>query len=298
MDKILCFIDPLHNAESAIRESVFLAKHHACKIVFVSVLTPITISADDLQKTFLRIHRDSINEKLLPLLPKSITAEIRILFGSLGAQDVINFAISEGCDLIVKSSNVIKKGGFATFGSEDQQMIRKSSIPVWIRKPTSSPKDKCILAAIDVDVEQKENKALNQEILTQALSLTEIFQANLHIVHTWALPYADILKNTGSQTIVDKTYAAEESLLARRKQAWHEIIDPLGFKSQNLHFLHGDADDIVSELAHKLNADTVVMGSVARTGINGFFIGNTAEKLLSKLTCSVLTVKPHQFLAR
>ena len=39
----------------------------------------------------------------------------------------------------------------------------------------------------------------------------------------------------------------------------------------------------------------IVMGTVARTGITGIFIGNTAERVLSRLPCDVLVVKPGDF---
>jgi len=35
-----------------------------------------------------------------------------------------------------------------------------------------------------------------------------------------------------------------------------------------------------------------VMGTVVRSGIPGFFFGNTAEKILNRLDCSVLALKP------
>jgi nucleotide-binding universal stress UspA family protein len=41
--------------------------------------------------------------------------------------------------------------------------------------------------------------------------------------------------------------------------------------------------------------DVLVMGTVARGGIPGMLIGNTAERVLRKLPCSVLTVKPDGF---
>jgi nucleotide-binding universal stress UspA family protein len=34
---------------------------------------------------------------------------------------------------------------------------------------------------------------------------------------------------------------------------------------------------------------------VARTGLPGFFIGNTAETIISQLDCSLLAVKPPGF---
>ena len=52
---------------------------------------------------------------------------------------------------------------------------------------------------------------------------------------------------------------------------------------------------VVSEFSQGLGADLVVMGTVARTGIAGLFIGNTAEAILDQLACSVLAVKPSGF---
>jgi universal stress protein E len=39
----------------------------------------------------------------------------------------------------------------------------------------------------------------------------------------------------------------------------------------------------------------VVMGTVARTGVPGFIMGNTAETILSQIDCSVLAIKPPGF---
>jgi nucleotide-binding universal stress UspA family protein len=43
--------------------------------------------------------------------------------------------------------------------------------------------------------------------------------------------------------------------------------------------------------------DLIVMGTVGRSGISGLFIGNTAEKVLQKVDCSVLAVKPEGFVS-
>lgn len=62
-----------------------------------------------------------------------------------------------------------------------------------------------------------------------------------------------------------------------------------------LHVVKGPAKYVVPELARELAVDIVVMGTVARTGIDGFFMGNTAESILGELDCSVLTMKPPGF---
>jgi nucleotide-binding universal stress UspA family protein len=48
-------------------------------------------------------------------------------------------------------------------------------------------------------------------------------------------------------------------------------------------------------LAQQLEVDLVVMGTVARTGIPGLIMGNTAEAILEQLDCSVLAIKPPGF---
>lgn len=70
-----------------------------------------------------------------------------------------------------------------------------------------------------------------------------------------------------------------------------EYLDP------QLHVIKGHAAQIVPTLARQLGADLIVMGTIARTGIAGFFMGNTAETILSAIDCSVLTVKPPGFIS-
>jgi len=65
--------------------------------------------------------------------------------------------------------------------------------------------------------------------------------------------------------------------------------------NHHVHLLKGDADQVISQLANKKRVEILIMGTVARTGIPGFLIGNTAEDVLRKVNCSVLTVKPERF---
>ena len=52
----------------------------------------------------------------------------------------------------------------------------------------------------------------------------------------------------------------------------------------------------VLAVAEHVGADLLVMGTVCRTGVSGFFMGNTAEQVLQQVECSVLTVKPDRFI--
>lgn len=48
-------------------------------------------------------------------------------------------------------------------------------------------------------------------------------------------------------------------------------------------------------LGFVINRTAVAIKIVARTGIPGFTVGNTAEMILSQIDCSVLAIKPTGF---
>jgi nucleotide-binding universal stress UspA family protein len=50
-------------------------------------------------------------------------------------------------------------------------------------------------------------------------------------------------------------------------------------------------------VVEKFKINQLVMGTIGRTGLPGFVIGNTAEHLLTEVTCAILVVKPPGFVS-
>ena len=69
----------------------------------------------------------------------------------------------------------------------------------------------------------------------------------------------------------------------------HLVAEP----EAEVHLVSGHAGEVLPTLADRLRADVIVMGTVARTGISGLIIGNSAETMLRSVSCSVLAVKPN-----
>ncbi len=49
--------------------------------------------------------------------------------------------------------------------------------------------------------------------------------------------------------------------------------------------------------ANENRIDLLVLGTIGRSGIAGLLMGNTAERILNKVECSVLAVKPEGFVS-
>ncbi len=63
----------------------------------------------------------------------------------------------------------------------------------------------------------------------------------------------------------------------------------------SVHMVAGEAGKVLPRLAERLDIGLIVMGTVARTGLSGLIMGNTAETIMRAVRCSVLAVKPEGF---
>ena len=82
----------------------------------------------------------------------------------------------------------------------------------------------------------------------------------------------------------------------RRLDAFLESV-PVDRTSIQAHIAYGVPWKEITRMANHLSADLVAIGTVGRSGIRGVLLGNTAEKVLSTCDCSILTVKPDDFVS-
>lgn len=293
---ILCYVDPVETTYETLETAVQLAISHSADLTLVSVVRPIP-HISSLQPTYAEIQKDQLQMLAHKIEKKGLTVQTELIISDLGAVDIIKLAHDKSYDLVIKTAEQGVIGQVIKFGSEDYQLLRKCPTPVWISKPDQDPDSFRVLAAVDVDPLQLENKELNYSIISQAQSLVNTYNGELHIVHAWGLP----AQTKSTLFHFNKTKAAYEEALqvleSKHAEWWREFLQETGLAegTYHSHFLNGSAEEVIPELAASISADVTVMGTVARTGIPGFFTGNTAEKILTDLNSSVLAIKPTAF---
>ena len=62
-----------------------------------------------------------------------------------------------------------------------------------------------------------------------------------------------------------------------------------------IHFETERPDLAIPKYVATHKVDLLVMGTIGRTGIPGLIVGNTAERLLPQIPCSVIAIKPDGF---
>ena len=143
--------------------------------------------------------------------------------------------------------------------------------------------DLVIMAAVDPICTGEEKNLLNIKIMELATSLAKLEQSELHIVHAWNFRGDDLLAVRGRMSGETIDQLANQTR-AIHKKGFDELIGSYALKNLNhrLHFLKGDPAALITDLAAEHRIDLIVMGTVCRTGVAGFFIGNTAENVLQE----------------
>jgi nucleotide-binding universal stress UspA family protein len=160
-------------------------------------------------------------------------------------------------------------------------------------------KHKCfrrILVAVDPVLVGDSHDTLNSLLLELASTLAELESAELHIVHAWRLVGESMMRGRFAIPEADIDNAAKLEF-ERRRGLLEGVLRKHSITSNQVHLPKGDPIPAITDLVKDLEVDLLVMGTVCRTGIPGFIIGNTAEQILAKVECSTLTVKPLGFVS-
>jgi nucleotide-binding universal stress UspA family protein len=161
-------------------------------------------------------------------------------------------------------------------------------------KPSRRKKLRTVLAAVDPDPTDETRNRLNIEILERASSIASSDSADVHVIHAWNAFGGDVNRNRRWMKKSEIRLYVEQIANEHRKRL-NNLMEQHLKQPAKIHMIQGRPGEVIPEIVDRESIDLLVMGTVCRTGIPGFFIGNTAEMILSQVDCSVLTVKPEGF---
>jgi universal stress protein E len=195
---------------------------------------------------------------------------------------IVETVLRSHADLVIvgKRSDAVDDGRL--LGGVAQKLLRKCPCPVWVVKPDMAAVPRVILAATDLG-------PVGERVVGLAASISDESGAALHVVHALQLPLSVQMEGGDAQ---------EQFLADSRAAAAAEIeaLLPASLRdSANLHIGLTSPSNAILECAKRFDPDLVVMGTISRAGIAGLSVGNTAERMLAHLDCSMLTLKPADF---
>ncbi|HNP65098.1 MAG TPA: universal stress protein [Woeseiaceae bacterium] len=306
---ILLVLDSGHTGQArALRHAAAFARAEGamltvCEVVDCVVPEVPRYLTDGAGQTVNDVIRANAVGRLNKLIANSsigdLDISVDVLVGKLHTE-VTRAVRANGYDLVIKPFTGHRSLQFFSGAQEDRELIRSCPCPVWLANVAGQGDKSAILAALDMPDEGDLETGLNQRIvdISRSIALTE--SRSLHFVHAWRLRGEGHLRaqcNPASDLQVDRMHTHE----AAKRRAWlHDAVTRpranIGYSSTEdvapeLHVLNGHAKKIIPDLAEKLGAGLIIVGSTARTGLSGFVRRNTAELILPRSDCSLLVVR-------
>jgi nucleotide-binding universal stress UspA family protein len=224
---------------------------------------------------------------------QDVAATTELLRGRPGTA-LVQEVLRSGHDLLVRSHARNISAGPRRFGAVDMELLRHCPCPVWLVARHPAHKPWRILAAIHASAEDPVEQTLNGTILEWALTLYAFGDAQLTILQAWTPYGASLLR---SHMPPDEFTQFVETTRQSQEDALNRFLQPFVERLTNVtvELVHGEPEDAIAHFVESHGVDVVVMGTVARTGIAGLVMGNTAERVLQRLRGSVFAVKPPGF---
>lgn len=182
---------------------------------------------------------------------------------------MVRAAVEGRADLIVVARRDEPRPDHGRLGRNSHKLLRKCPCPVWVVDPHHELLRQCVLAATD-------HSPVGGRAVRLGAFLAQSWSCPLHVLH-----------------VLEKEKEGEDDARAAIRAALDqgEWTAP----ELQLHLESGRPSERISAAVDRFAPDVLVMGSVSRSGIPGFFVGNTAERVLDELDCSLLTIKPLEF---
>ncbi|MDB4150088.1 universal stress protein [Pseudomonadales bacterium] len=289
MPNILVVIDPDESEHSALNRIKEIPPTADVNYTVVLYLSPAPVMAKKANASMLEARKETeaawLHDLVAPLVAVGyrITVEV-VLFRRL-YEEIIKKAEKIAAHMIFKplrQHGVLKR---VFYTSTDWNLIRLCPTPLLLVSDQGRIHGKPIVAAIDISDRDEAHRQLNADVMAQAQILARILESQIHLVYAFRpAVVTTVAADPLAYQITRDHYDNEHSLLVA-------LAEQYGIGINNVSMRDGAADEVLARGAKELHAGVIVLGTVARSGASGLFVGNTAEAVLEMTETDVLVVK-------
>jgi universal stress protein E len=282
--------------QEALRRAIWLAAHTQGRLTIFSALDISEPARTMLQQELEHVDGD-LEREACDILERYVTqakeqgveAVQKLGFGTPWLE-ICRLVQAENHDLVVIGTRNLGQIGRILFGSTGVKLLRNCPCPVWITRPDPNWDDLNILVPSDLT-------EVSQDALRIAVNGGQLVETRLHLLHAVEGQVAPPAWFGKTQRKMVNDFLAQERAEATRRL--HEQLSLTDYRTLprgvQVHVVDGPPDEAILKAIDDFQIDLVVMGTAGGSGLSGFVVGTTAERLVSHMKCSVIAVKPSGF---
>lgn len=289
----------------AVLKAAQLAKSFGAELIlFQSIALPIYLEGDvsymanglaDAERCTSDACEKALEAIAGKLRRKGIKVSVSVQFDYPIYEAVIREATRLNADLIVAEQHHGHRAA-SLLHLVDWELLRQSPVPLLLVKDARAYRRPTILAAVDPEHTYAKPMWLDREILYAGETVAKALHGTLHAVHAYA-PIPVLAFPTGAITEEEVASLHARSAEAANKKLKRALRDA-EIRNAIPHLIGRHPSDAIAEVASETHSSLVVMGAISRSGLKRLLIGNTAERVLDRLSCDVLVIKPVHLVKR
>lgn len=289
------------STQSAIDKALWLAEHTSASVTFMASLMPcLDLNTDARHLAEMQRYQDMLDalyeraqqrmEVLVDHARQGGVEATQLQVTGTPWLEIVRESARGNYDLVLVGSHRQHAIGRVLLGNTGRRLIRKCPCPVWVTSPVEAGEVRRILAPTDFS-------PTADDAVRLAHQLAQKCEAELHVLHAVEYHFEPQMRDLIIP--VDEIEGYRSRVRSDAERELNDNLEKLGIDTStdlaHRHVAAGPPHLMIRDAVKNLSIDLVAMGTQARSGFTGVLLGNTAERVLSHLTCSVLAVKPEGF---
>jgi len=298
--RILVGVDPRATSLAAARVAARLADQLGAALeLFSPVYNPHVSLAHFATRESMEHARDSLCarnvERLLAVAPELGFAghiEAHAAWDHPFEEALIRRVLERAANLLVVALPPRGDPRGGALSAAHLQLVRHCPSPVLLTRGDAWHEAPVIVASIDPTQRHGRREDLDVGILRLAGRFATGTGGTLHAFHAWQQKLRALVGEAEHPVVPDLPDSATER---RHREAVYAALAAADASPARVALVEGRPEVTLPEYCRETAAELVVMGAIARNPFGRVFIGSTAERVLERLPCDLLVVKPEDF---
>jgi len=280
--RLFAVVDPTATHQVALVKALLIAKLGGCHIhAFLCVYKDIehageySSSRKDLKRSTLEDAEIWLEELMQPCKLSGVPYTTEVTWNSKWVDSTIRAVEKSGCDLMIKSSFHHSKARRFFSSTSDYKLMHQCACLILFTHQAQDWKSDRIVACLDLESADPQHTRLNTVIMRDARAFAAIVGMDLYV----ACAYTEGIDR---EHLPLKTHGHDIT-----REQLGELYD---VEPERVLLRQGNTVESLQAICNETDPSIVIIGTLARTGIKGKLIGNTAEKLIDLIDADLLTV--------
>ena len=292
--KILLVTNDPSDTTGAEKTALNLAKQNQASVVLADTIkTPFfaprypSLSSEVMYQLAIEAKSKYLDTVGAQFADEGISTCQKVLIGPRTSGELIRSVVENECDLLIRYLKGQSSHANGRFGETAENLIRACPVPVLLTEQELCGSN--VLACINLDHGREENQAILENARRLASSPEKLF-----VLSCW--------EYSGNAFLID---FIDEGLYEQSKEEagamYHKMFDRLcsDYDVEDLDdrvfLMNKNPDVAIPEFCAKNEIGVAVMCSASLNHPLGRKLGSTIERIIAKLPCALMTVKPIGF---